>query len=732
MGTRVRFSLILHNHQPIGNFDHIFEQAYQDSYLPFLEVFEPYEHLRIAIHTSGPLAEWLEQRHPEYLDRLRQLVQYGRVEILGGAFYEPILTMIPSRDRVGQICNYREWLNRRLSGDVNGIWVPERVWEQSMTRDLATAGVRYTLLDDYHFKNAGLSEEELYGYYLTEDDGRILHVLPGSEPLRYMIPFQSPEETIAYLGRVSEKQSNAYVVFGDDGEKFGTWPETKQHVYHDGWLRHFFDLLTANRDWIDTTTPTAAMQDIAPLGKVYLPEGSYREMTEWAMPAQRQRENSEVRHLLQESSQWHRVSQFVRGGFWRNFKTRYPESNEMYSRMMQVSSRLAKLTSAHDNSEVHEYLEQARIELYRAQCNCSYWHGAFGGIYLPHLRNAVFKHLILADSLLEKASGRSDGPWCTIGRDDLNFDGQDEVQLTNDQLVAFIEPARGGRLYELDVRSIAHNLLATLARRPEAYHEKVLSGPTNNQDNVASIHDRVIFKQEGLDQLLQYDSYLRKSLVDHFYTPEVTLQDMMAGTAQELGGFVDQFYRAETDQRQVSGGDTCVAVVLQRQSQVHEHEITITKRISLSEGATDLDVDYLVEGLPTDHPLHFAIEWNFAGMPAGAENRYFYDTQQNPIGDLSSQLDLRDATGLGLIDKWLGLDVGLSCNRPTNFWAHPLATVSQSEGGFEAVHQSVVVMSHWLIQGNPQGQWGVRMRLSMNSDQTESHHGSGHKAVTAH
>ncbi len=82
MGTRVRFSLILHNHQPIGNFDRIFEQAYQDSYLPFLEVFEPYEHLRIAIHTSGPLAEWLERRHPEYLDRLRQLVQYGRERLL--------------------------------------------------------------------------------------------------------------------------------------------------------------------------------------------------------------------------------------------------------------------------------------------------------------------------------------------------------------------------------------------------------------------------------------------------------------------------------------------------------------------------------------------------------------------------------------------------------------------------------------------------------------------------
>ena len=731
MGTRIRFSLILHNHQPIGNFDHVFEQAYQDSYLPFLEVFEPYEHLRIAIHTSGPLTEWLDRNHPDYLDRLRQLVQYGRIEIIGGPFYEPILAMIPSRDRVGQICSYREWLNRRLGGEVNGMWVPERVWEQSMTRDLAMAGVRYTLLDDFHFKNAGLLEEELYGYYLTEDDGRVLRVLPGSEPLRYMIPFQSPDETIAYLGRISEKQSNAFVVFGDDGEKFGTWPETKQHVYEHGWLRNFLDLLTANREWLDTTTPTAAMQEIEPLGKVYLPEGSYREMTEWAMPAERQRENEEIRHQLQESSQWQRVSQFVRGGFWRNFKTRYPESNEMYARMMQVSSRLAELSESSGDAMDREILDQARIDLYRAQCNCSYWHGAFGGIYLPHLRNAVFKHLIQADSLLDQASGRSSGPWCTIGRADFNFDGQDEVQLSNNHMVAFIEPAAGGQLYELDIRNIAHNLLATLARRPEAYHQKVLSGPTTDQENVASIHDRIVFKQEGLDQLLQYDSYSRNSLIDHFYSPEATLQEVLAGTEPELGDFVDKCYQLETDHRQLTGGEACVQAVLQRQSRVFEYEIIITKRISLREGASTLDVDYLIEGLPTDRTLHFAIEWNFAGMPAAADGRYFYDPNQQRLGDLGNRMDLRDATGIGLIDEWLGLDVGLSCNRPTNFWTFPIATVSQSESGFEAVHQSVVVMPHWLIQGDPQGHWGVSMRLSIDTNLTPSQLDSDHEIATA-
>ena len=148
MNQPLRLILAIHNHQPIGNFDGVFEQAYQDSYRPFLEVFERYKKLRIALHTSGSLMEWLEANHPEYVDRLAGLVASGRIEILGGPFYEPILTMIPSRDRVGQIASYTQWLEDRLGATIRGMWVPERVWEQGLTSDLVRAGIDYMILDD--------------------------------------------------------------------------------------------------------------------------------------------------------------------------------------------------------------------------------------------------------------------------------------------------------------------------------------------------------------------------------------------------------------------------------------------------------------------------------------------------------------------------------------------------------------------------------------------------------
>ena len=110
----IQLCLVLHNHQPVGNFDGVFEDAYQDSYLPFLEVFEPFADLKISLHTSGPLMQWLQTNHPDYLNRIAQLVEAGRIEIIGGAFYEPILTMIPKRDRVGQITRFSKWLEERV------------------------------------------------------------------------------------------------------------------------------------------------------------------------------------------------------------------------------------------------------------------------------------------------------------------------------------------------------------------------------------------------------------------------------------------------------------------------------------------------------------------------------------------------------------------------------------------------------------------------------------------
>ncbi|MDG2381749.1 MAG: DUF1926 domain-containing protein [Pirellulaceae bacterium] len=710
MKQTINLCLALHNHQPVGNFDHVIQQAYEDSYLPFLDVFERYSNLRISLHTSGPLIEWFDNHHPEYLDRLAGLVTAGRIEIVGGAFYEPILTMIPSRDRIGQITDYSKWLESRLGADIRGMWIPERVWEQQLTSDLHAANIQYTLLDDRHFKNAGLRDDQLHGYYVTEDDGNLVSVFPGSERLRYLIPFANPHETIDFLRQSAERYPGSIMVFGDDGEKFGTWPDTKRHVYDEGWLSQFFDLLSANQEWLHTVTLSEAMQSVPPTGKVYLPEGSYREMTEWALPVARQNEFDHLSHEMESDERWQTLSQYLRGGYWRNFKVKYPETDEMYSRMMMVSRRLEEARQSGISEEV---LEGPRRELYRGQCNCSYWHGAFGGVYLPHLRNAVFNHLIAADNLLDQILGKP-ACWVEGSADDFNFDARPEIQLRNDKLMCLLSPSFGGHMYELDVRSICHNLQASLTRREEAYHRKVLAGANSQEGEVASIHDRVIFKQENLDQRVQYDSYPRNSLVDHFYHPDTSLESVARGEANEIGDFVQGSFESR-----LRRNPDRIQAQLTREGKIGNHTVRITKGVTLQSGVSTLEIAYLLEGLPQDDPTLFGVEFNFAGMPSGADDRYFFSGDER-FGQLGQQLSLTNLQSFGLSDEWLGLSVRLNLNQPTNFWTHPVETVSQSEGGFELVHQSVMVMPHWHVRGDQDGRWSVTLHLDIDTTFAES------------
>ena len=287
MSRPVRLALVLHNHQPVGNFNHVFEDAYRTAYRPFLDALIAHKHIRCVLHNSGSLLEWLVERHPEYVDDVKQLIREGRIELLGGPFYEPILGGIPKRDRHGQITAYTRYLEHVFETDIRGMWMPERVWEQGFASDLANAGMEYTLLDDFHFRNAGYSVDDLHGYYLTEDEGRLLRVFPDNEKLRYLIPFSNPYDIVHELRNIAEKVKNPVVVFGDDGEKFGSWPETFKHVYEEGWLERFFAILKENEDWIELVTLGEVVDQDAATGRCYLPDCAYREMTEWVLPTEK-------------------------------------------------------------------------------------------------------------------------------------------------------------------------------------------------------------------------------------------------------------------------------------------------------------------------------------------------------------------------------------------------------------------------------------------------------------
>jgi len=156
MSASVILSLVFHNHQPVGQFDYVNEHAAHVSYLPLIELLEQHPTIHVGMHFSGHLLDWLVQNYANLVDRLRDLVARGQVELLTGGYYEPVLVALPNPDKVGQIEKLTERLRTCFGTTTRGAWLAAKVWEPHLPRVLAESGAEYTILSDTQFESAGL------------------------------------------------------------------------------------------------------------------------------------------------------------------------------------------------------------------------------------------------------------------------------------------------------------------------------------------------------------------------------------------------------------------------------------------------------------------------------------------------------------------------------------------------------------------------------------------------
>ncbi|MBI2324109.1 MAG: DUF1926 domain-containing protein [Chloroflexi bacterium] len=504
MADRLRLALVFHQHQPAGNFPHVFQEVTERAYAPLVAALYRHPEVKATLHFSGPLLDWLEANRPDVIGDLSDLLRRGQVELLTGGYYEPILVGVPRRDAVGQIRSLTDRIVQIFGHRPLGAWLTERVWEPHLPSLLAEAGVAYTILDEEHFLQAGLRRDELGASFITEDQGFPVVVFPGSVRLRYLIPFR---DVSASLKELKERHAAGakLQVYADDGEKFGAWPGTFDRIHKDGWLEDFFTQL-AQQDWLETVTLENAWIFQRPSRRVYLPGGTYPEMAEWSVDAAAARRFTSARNALKDDQ-----SSLVVTPPWRNFLAKYTEANALHKRMLIVSEELARRSILDSSIEVR----QAQQNLWRAQGNDVYWHGVFGGLYLPHLRADAYASLLKAERLIAErrvAAGE---------QRDYDVDGNDEYLFRGNAGAVFVH-TEGGAVIEWDIYASATNLIDTLARRPEAAHEtlrraekggKLLVGKAGERSS-RSIHEAVRAKERGLTKLLEYDPARRAVFQD--------------------------------------------------------------------------------------------------------------------------------------------------------------------------------------------------------------------------
>ncbi|MGB6391224.1 MAG: alpha-amylase/4-alpha-glucanotransferase domain-containing protein [Candidatus Acidiferrales bacterium] len=692
--------LLIHAHQPVGNFDGVFEHTYQRAYLPFVEVLARHPSVRLALHFTGSLLEWIERAHPEYLDLLRELSLRGQVELVGGGYYEPILISIPLEDRIEQIHRLAGYLEHRFGSRPRGAWLAERVWEPQLPSSLAPAGVEYTLVDDNHFLGAGFDRSQLFGHYLCEDQGSVVRVLPGSKELRYLMPFRDVNDVVDFLRRSASEHPAGFVSMGDDLEKFGVWPGTFELCYTHGWLENLFAAFEQNSDWLELATPAEAISSHVSLGRADLPAASYQEMMEWSLPTPaRARYHSLAGEF---SSSRPDDMPFLRGGIWRSFFTKYPESNLLHKKMLHVSEKVRRLWRIRSNDpQFVSARDESSTHLLRGQCNDPYWHGVFGGLYTPHLRTALWQSLIRAESLADALLHR-DPVYSNSLSLDFDADGREEIYFTSDRYAALLKPDDGGTFCFVECRSTNTNLINSIARRPEAYHARLKTLDNQNRPGVISIHDQTRTKEEGLERWLQYDRWPRHSFRLLLFGRDKTQSDAATARLDEDAALAGGSYRVTKL--------SPAAVSLASQDSA---DWPAEKRFSFASAPRGFDVscDVSVRRVPEGFAsVYIALEVIVNFLAPSAPDRYFESAGQRL--PLRSAVTL-PASELRVVDEWQKLAVTLAAPDAKEFWLAPIETVSESEDGFERIYQGSQILAVWPVELASGAQWDGHLRLSV-------------------
>lgn len=674
--AQLHFAFGVHIHQPVGNFAAVIQRAHDRAYAPFFQTVSQYPGVRFSLHISGSLLEWMEANTRETLAVIKALVKRGQCEILSGTYYEALAPVAPRRDVVASVRAYSAKLKRVFGVRPEGMWLAERVYEPSLPEILNAAGMRFLPLDDWHFHVVGMRGAELEKPWLLEYQGAVVTALPISQTLRYLVPFAPIDEVINFL-KQSYDRGASLACLADDGEKFGEWPGTCDHCYRNGWLASFFERLEQEKSWLRTVPLGEAVATLPASGPVYLTATSYYEMGRWALTTEQKQELADLGQRIGADLFGNEapasITRLIPGGIFRNFLRKYEEVNFFHKRVQKASREFYA-----NRGRLGDRRRPVQDALWRAEANDSYWHGVFGGFYLPHLRRAAKRALIVAETEMDGVLGKSQSEDIS----DFDCDGGKELTWKTENLIAVLKLAEGLTVAELSLRSPPVTVTDVPARRPEYYHRLLDAVVSAGVERAVTIHRPLPAKEEALHSYLTYDRRPKRLFMERIFQTDGYENDVLAAAyaAEKLGELGPVIWELP-----VRGDDGWSATGAAR---CPSGKIKLIKSISAKPAGLVYNLKLASESVS---PVTVGVELPF-GLTAGAG-------QVTVEGGESFGSESPCAVGphrtFSVSDGVTGWQVRIEVEPALPVWLAPVYTVSCSECGFEKVFQGAV-LCFWL------------------------------------
>ena len=643
-----------YNGLPPGSTDVELEHAYQRSYKPFLTTLYKYPTVTAAIHYSGTLLTWLHDRHPEFLMLLNDMVKRNQIEMLGGAFYEPLLPLIPASDRSGQIELLTTYLRRRFGKRPRGIWIPEFAWEPSLPVSLKNCGMEYTFLDAAMFDEADIPSREQFRPVKTEDQGKSIEVFAVQSSFGLTDAFDTdksdPEQYLKKIVNACPSGGESVIAVFDAGEALGLWGRNDLLYGEREWLSRFFGLLAANISALTTVLPKEYVRRPHRADRCYFGCTKAESLSKWWYI--RDAGNKEVNASLKK-----RGRALLPAGSLRQIVRRYPESAHLHAKMMHVHLVVNQIRGDRYRKKA------AREELWKGQSGYALWHGQTDGIKRNGIRKASYTALIEAEKI-----ARERGIFkAYASRDDFDLDGLDEYLFMGNVLNVYVHTV-GGVAFELDYLPSAWNYLDTMGRYEEPYHGSLIPEQTFDRSPRRAFLDRVVPIETGFDEF-------------QAGTFEVT---------DDLSNHVYEVYEYRRDHLEVGLSTTW------------RDRLSLTKKYTLIEER--LLVRYTLSNLSETEPLRqaFLSELN---LSFASNNEEFlqiraYDEGGNTV-ILRGASSAERATRFDARDLKNAVTIEVSLDEPLELWSLPIVSQWYSRSGLRTGYQTSAFIVRRAIELEP-------------------------------
>lgn len=725
----IGLGLHVHNTQPAGTTGDAFRRACERAYWPLLELLDEFQSLRVSMHWSGQLLEWMDLHAPAWLDRLIALAASGRIEIIGGLHGGGVLPALPERDAVGQVQVMQRWW--REHGDIRprGAWLPYCAWDPSAARVFARLGIHFTLLEDAQFSPPVSGD----GYYVTEREGSAIALFAIDGRISRMFPSAPPKKIIEALAGLS-RQGRRSVVVSVAGEAFGAAIDassTRNFNARTGWVRRMFTELVEASPWLKMVSMATMIDKMRPTGSAWPQPSASLPVAAAGLGAI----GSDFGRLVLDTRRGEdpalvRAAPYLRAPNWDQVLASFPEVNRLHKRMLRASTQVYKLKSTlrggapgQDGGALAAALDEATAALYRGQAGAAYVFGTEIGAADGAIRAEAYRNLARAEFAIATVS--ADVNRLAVEQIDYDCDGKREVVVRTPHMCAFISPAVGGSLVELDAWRLPGNLVNVRGRLPEAHHQYVQRGEdlpalvlppdpahleitdedADDPHTADELERPPRLSEPDLPGRLFYDRHPRGVFIDHFLGPEATLENLVKGRFPETGDFAGTDYQLV----KVEDDTSICTITMARDGNVTEGAalrlVRVVKRIGFGKDLPVVDARYEVR-----NRYHEPIRTRFAvqidlNLDSARHEETFLETAGGRRIALDAPGEVEETTEISLCDVRRGWKVSLSLATAARVWHYPIENVGIGPRGVQTYFNGTAIFLWWPLE-----LWGMERR----------------------